>query len=375
MQNVLVLGSGLVGKVMARDLAADFNVTVADRNEKALEGLQEDGIATLCTNLADAENLQRILPPFDLVVGALPGFLGFETVRTVIEAGKSMVDISFFPEDPFELDELAHKHQVTVVTDCGVAPGMGNMLLGYHNARMKIHSYTCLVGGLPVVRQWPWQYRAVFSPADVIEEYVRPARFVQNGALVVREALTDPELIDFEGIGTLEAWNTDGLRTLLRTMRHIPNMIEKTLRYPGSMEYMRVLRHAGYFSAEETEVNGMRIRPIDLTARLLFRQWQLKPGEEEFTVMRIVIEGQENGTDKKVQYDLLDRTDRQTGTLSMARTTGYTCTAVAHLVASGQFSRVGVCPPEYLGESESNVEFVLNYLKARNVKYAMLTHS
>ncbi len=371
MQKILVLGSGLVGKVMARDLADDFNVTVADRSVKALEGLQEAGISAICTNLADKKNLQRILPPFDLVVGAMPGSLGFETARTVIEAGKNMVDISFFPEDPFELDELARKHQVTVVTDCGVAPGMGNILLGYHNTRMKVNSYSCLVGGLPVVRQWPWQYRGCFSPADVIEEYVRPARFVQNGNIVVREALTDPELVEFEGIGTLEAWNTDGLRTLLRTMKHIPNMIEKTLRYPGSMEYMRVLRHAGYFSTEETEVNGMRIRPIDLTAALLFRQWQLKPGEEEFTVMRIVIEGEKNGARKKIQYDLLDRTDRQTGTLSMARSTGYTCTAVARLVASGQFSRTGICPPEYLGEDEANLAFVLNYLKARNVHYTV----
>ncbi len=369
MQKVLVLGSGLVGKVMARDLATGFKVTVADRSEKALTGLKEAGIETLCTDLADAGTLQRLLPPFDLVVGAMPGSLGFQTARAVIEAGKNMVDISFFPEDPFELDALARQHQVTVVTDCGVAPGMGNILLGYHNRLMKIHSYTCLVGGLPAVRQWPWQYRAVFSPADVIEEYTRPARFVQNGTLVVREALTDPELVEWDGIGTLEAWNTDGLRTLLRTMKHIPNLIEKTLRYPGSMEYMRVLRHAGFFSTDEIEINGVRIKPIDLTARLLFPQWQLKPGEEEFTVMRILIEGEQEGKKKTIQYDLLDRTDPKTGTFSMARTTGYTCTAVTHLVASGRFARKGICPPEYLSEDEQLVQFILQYLNQRQVHY------
>jgi len=354
---------------MARDLASSFDVTVADRSPKALEGLAEAGIKTLCTDLADTQNLQRLLQPYDLVVGAMPGFLGFQTARTVIEAGKNMVDISFFPEDPFELDALARAHNVTIITDCGVAPGMGNILLGYHNRRMQVNSYTCLVGGLPVARHWPWQYRAVFSPADVIEEYVRPARFVQNGTRVVREALTDPELVEFKGIGTLEAWNTDGLRTLLHTMKHIPNMVEKTLRYPGSMEYMRVLRQGGFFSQQEVEVNGVRIRPVDLTARLLFSQWQLAPGEEEFTVMRIIIEGEQNGLNRHIQYNLLDRTDPRTGTLSMARTTGYTCTAAAHLVAQGKFTRKGICPPEYLGEEEDHVKFILAYLKERGVNY------
>src|SRR5690606_17875129 len=155
------------------------------------------------------------------VVGAVPGFMGFGVAQAVVQAGKNMVDISFFPEDPFLLDEEARREQVTLVTDCGVAPGMGNILLGYHNKQMKVLRYECLVGGLPVARTWPWEYKAVFSPIDVIEEYVRPARYVQNGAIVVREALSDPELIDFEGIGTLESWNSDGLRTLIQTMPHI----------------------------------------------------------------------------------------------------------------------------------------------------------
>src|SRR5690606_17307027 len=120
---------------------------------------------------------------------------------------------------------------------------------------------------------------------DVIEEYVRPARYVQNGAIVVREALSDPELIDFEGIGTLESWNSDGLRTLIQTMPHIPDMIEKTLRYPGTIEYLRLLRESGFFSQEPIDINGTSVRPIDVTARLLFPQWKLKPGEREFTVM------------------------------------------------------------------------------------------
>lgn len=368
-KKIAVLGAGLVGSAIARDLATGYDVTSVDRDGEALKVLERHGVSGHQADLADLTRLRTFVQSFDLVVGAVPGFMGFETVRAVIEAGKNMVDISFFPEDPFLLNDLATSQNVTIVTDCGVAPGMGNIILGYHHHKMKVLSYECLVGGLPVVREWPFEYRAVFSPIDVIEEYTRPARYVQNGAVVVKPALSDPELIHFDGVGTLESWNSDGLRSLIRTMPDVPDMIEKTLRYPGCIEYLRVLRESGFFSYEEIEVNGSRIRPIDVTSKLLFPKWKLKPGEEEFTVMRVRIRGEEQGRSQLHEYNLLDRTDKATGTLSMARTTGYTCTAAVNLIATGKFSRRGICPPEYLGATEENFRFVLAHLQSRGVHY------
>ncbi len=368
-KKVVVLGAGLVGKVMAVDLARHFDVTSVDISEPALAELNSHGIKTQVGDFSNEAQLASIIQPFDLVVGAVPGFMGLQTVRTVIGAGKNMVDISFFPEDPFQLDELAKRNNVTVITDCGVAPGMGNIILGFHNKRMKIDAYECLVGGLPVVREWPYEYKAVFSPIDVIEEYIRPARYVQNGGMVIKEALSDPELVHFDGVGTLESWNSDGLRSLIKTMPNIPNMIEKTLRYPGCVEYLRVLRETGFFSYEPVDVKGVKVRPIDVTARLLFPKWKLKPGEEEFTVMRIRLNGEEGGKPKAYEYNLLDRTEKSTNTLSMARTTGYTCTAAVNLVSEGKFTRKGVCPPEYLGEDEANFRSIMTYLRGRGVNY------
>ena len=369
MKKIIVLGAGLVGKEMAIDLSGKFDVTAVDINGDALDRISRQGIKTQCIDFTNEERLKNTVAEADLVVGAVPGFLGFQTVRRVIESGKNMVDISFFPEDPFALDALAKEKNVTVITDCGVAPGMGNVILGYHNQRMNVSNYECLVGGLPVVREWPYEYKAVFSPIDVIEEYTRPARYVQSGVVVVKEALSDPELIHFDGVGTLESWNSDGLRSLIKTMPNIPNMIEKTLRYPGCIEYLRVLRESGFFSYDEVEVKGVKVRPIDVTAKLLFPKWKLKPGEEEFTVMRIRIRGEEKGKPKQYQYNLLDRTNKSTNTLSMARTTGYTCTAAVNLVLDGKFIRKGISPPEFLGEDEANFLFILNYLKERQVVY------
>ncbi|MBL7849908.1 MAG: saccharopine dehydrogenase NADP-binding domain-containing protein [Cyclobacteriaceae bacterium] len=371
-KKVVVLGAGLVGKTMAVDLSKSFDVTSVDINEEALAAVRKSGVNAIKADLSDAAALKTLIAPFDLVIGAVPGFMGYQTVKAVIEAGKNMVDISFFPEDPFGLDELAKAKGVTIVTDCGVAPGMGNVILGYHNQHMKISHYECLVGGLPVVREWPYEYKAVFSPIDVIEEYIRPARYVQNSAVVVREALSDPELVSFPEAGTLESWNSDGLRSLIKTMSHIPNMIEKTLRYPGCIEYLRVLRETGLFSYEEIDVKGKKVRPIDVTAKLLFPKWKLKPGEEEFTVMRIRITGTENGKPAAHEYNLYDRTDKE-GNLSMARTTGYTCTAAAHLVMDGRYQRVGISPPEYLGEADEHFNFMMDYLRARGVQYRVGT--
>jgi saccharopine dehydrogenase-like NADP-dependent oxidoreductase len=369
MKKVIVLGAGLVGHAMALDLSARYDVCSADANPEALGRLSARGVRTVVADLSDEAVLKSLVSAYDLVIGALPGFLGYNALRCCIEAGRDVVDISFFPEDPFGLDALALEHGVTAVVDCGVAPGMGNIIAGYHHARMKMQAFRCLVGGLPQIREWPWEYKAVFSPIDVIEEYIRPARYVEGGRMVVREALSDPELLHFEGVGTLEAFNSDGLRSLMHTMPDVPDMIERTLRYPGCIEYLRVLREAGFFSYEPVEVGGHRIRPVDLTARLLFPRWKLKPGEGDITIMRVTVRGIEDGIERTYTYDLLDRYDPQTDTISMARTTGYTCTAVAELLLSGRFNRKGICPPEYVGNSASAFQFVLDYLEARGVRY------
>ncbi|MCG6188471.1 saccharopine dehydrogenase family protein [Maribellus maritimus] len=370
MKKIIVLGAGLVGSAIAIDLSKNYDVTSVDLHADTLKKFQNHPkIKTIQADLSSSENLKRIVKDFDLVVGAVPGFMGYPAMKTVIQSGKNMVDISFMAEDFIQLDGLAKKHQVTVVADCGVAPGMGNIILGHHNKKMGVKSYECLVGGLPVVREWPYEYKAVFSPIDVIEEYTRPARFIQNYEMVTKEALSDPELIHFEEIGTLESWNSDGLRSLMQTMKNIPNMIEKTLRYPGCIEYLKVLRESGFFSYEEIDIDGKKIRPIDITAKLLFPKWQLKEGEEDFTIMRIVIEGIENGSPAKYIYHLLDKFDRETQTISMARTTGYTCAAVANLILDNGFSKPGVNPPEFVGEDDGNLTYILKYLEERGVIY------
>ncbi len=368
-KKVIVLGAGMVGRAMAVDMAKDYEVYSADINIEALQRLEKFGVRTIHADLTSKELITTLIEDKDLVIGAVPGFMGFETLKTIIEAGKPAADISFFDEDPFLLDELAKSKGVTAVMDVGVAPGMDNIILGYHNKRMQVTDFVCLVGGLPAARLWPYEYKAPFSPIDVIEEYTRPARYVQDGKVIVKEALTDPELMDFNGIGTLEAFNSDGLRSLIRTMPHIPNMIERTLRYPGHIALMKVLRETGFFSKDFIDVKGQHVRPIDMTSKLLFPKWKLGDEEHEFTVMRVIVGGIENGNAVTYTYDLLDRYDPATKTSSMARTTGYTCTAAARLILDGSYTRKGISTPEFLGEDEAHFHFIIDHLRARNIEY------
>jgi lysine 6-dehydrogenase len=374
MAHFVVLGGGLVGRVMALDLARDKDarVTVADRDEKLLAQLTRERLATRKLDLADRAAIRAAIADADVVVGAAPGHLGFSVLRTVIEAGKPFADISFMPEDSLELDALAKQHDVTAVVDCGVAPGLSNFLCGRAAALFdRVDRMLILVGGLPKRRVWPYEYRIVFSAVDVIEEYTRLARWVENGQLVVKPALTDPELFDLPHVGTVEAFNTDGLRTLAKTLQ-APFMKEKTLRFPGHIEKMRVLRESGFFSHEPiTLADGQRVRPFDVTTRLLFDAWRLPEGDADLTVMRVEVEGTIGGAHKTYTWDLYDEYDPQTRYTSMSRTTGFPCAIFARLLASGELKRPGVLPPELLAGDERLFATMLEELKQRGVELSL----
>ena len=362
----------MVGSAMAIDLAKRHKVTLTDVNLLTLEKVKQKhkNINFLLLDVTNREALKSMIKDFDLVICAVPGFLGFETLKAIIEVEKNVIDISFFPENSLELDALAKEKNVTAIVDCGVAPGMDNIILGYYNEKMKLTDFECLVGGLPKIKKWPFCYKAPFSPVDVIEEYTRPARYVENSKVITREALTDCEYLEFENIGTLESFNSDGLRSIIYTMPHIPNMKEKTLRYPGHVEYIKVLKESGFFSEETIEVNGNKVTPLDFTSKVLFNEWKLGETEEELTVMRVTVKGEnDNGKTEEVIYNLYDEYCPKTETSSMSRSTGYTATAAANLFLEGLFREKGVFPPELVGKNEVCFNYFLSYLKERGVVY------
>ena len=372
MSDIIVLGAGMVGSAIAIDLSKKHYVVLTDLQQNVLETVKQkcDRLIIQQLDVTNKKQLQSSIKQHDLVICAVPGFLGFETLRTIIETEMNVIDISFFPENALVLNNLAKDKNITAIVDCGVAPGMDNIILGHYNEIMRLTDFECLVGGLPKVKKWPFNYKAPFSPIDVIEEYTRPARYVENSKEIIREPLTDCEYVEFDGVGTLESFNSDGLRSIIYTMPHIPNMKEKTLRYPGHVEYVKVLKESGFFREDKIEVNGNLISPLEFTSKILFNEWKLEDEEEELTVMRVTVKGENaKGQIEEVVYHLHDEYCRETKTSSMSRTTGYTATAAANLFLEGLFVEKGVFPPELVGKSEKCFDYFIEYLKERNIHY------
>lgn len=371
MARVIILGCGQVGATIAKDLAKsdELDVTVADVRDDALAALvRHASVATTIADLSKPGEIRDIVRGFDLVVGALPSHFGLQTLEAVTEVAKLYVDISFMAEDPLALDAHAKRHGSLAVVDCGVAPGFSSIAAGHATRVLDTHTrLEVLVGGLPAVRHWPFDYKAGFAPADVIEEYVRPARMVEAGKVVVLPALTGIEMVDFDGVGTLEAFNTDGLRTLIQTLP-FPTMIEKTMRWPGHATLMRAFRETGLFDDTPIEVGGVMVRPRDVAAKLLFPKWTYADGEHDMTVLRVVASGRKDDKDVDMIWEMVDRYDTASGERSMSRTTAFPATIVARSLLEGRYQGTGVIAPEILGMQPGMLEHVTRELRARGVE-------
>jgi len=370
-KKVIVLGCGLVGMPIALDLAAnnEYEVSVADIDKSKLQSISNNNIKTIIADLSSEQIVVDLLKDFDFAVNATPGFMGFKTLEYCIKSKTDTIDIAFYPENPEDLNQLAIDKNVRVICDIGVAPGMSNLLSGYAASKLDtIDTLKIFVGGLPKVRTLPWEYKAVFSPTDVIEEYTRTARMVENGEIVEKPALTEIEHLEFENVGTLEAFNSDGLRSLLWTIK-AKNMYEKTLRYPGYASKIKLLSDNGFFNTEKIQTKDGLISPLEMTSSILFDQWKLKENEVDITVMRITATGDKDGKKMRHSFELHDEYDPISKVHSMARTTGYTASVALRMIDNKLYTKSGVCFPEYLGKNQQIVDFMLSGLKDRNINY------
>jgi len=355
MANICQIGAGMIGQAMAIDLAKNHTVSLGDINIKSIKNKIKNhpSIKISKINVLNQKQILTFIKDADIVLLAVPGFLGFNALRTIIECGKNVVDISFSPENIMDLNNIAIQNNVTAIFDAGVAPGLPNYLFGYHNTLENIKNFKYYVGGLPKFPKKPFNYKAPFSPIDVIEEYIRPARMIVNGQKTIKPAMSEVETLSFNDSIELEAFNTDGLRSLLKTMTHVKNMSEKTLRYPGHAKLIK-----SYIEK--------RILQTDSTIEKLFKEWELKPGEHEFTILKVEMQ-----TDNKIiEYNLYDEYDELSQTTSMARTTGYTATATVNLILEKLFCKKGVFPPELVSNNKIIFDFIINYLLIRNVKFS-----
>jgi saccharopine dehydrogenase-like NADP-dependent oxidoreductase len=349
----------------------DWEVTSADldlgRARKVASAREGGNLSAAELNVAQPDKMASFLRGFDLVISALPGSVGFSAAKSCVDAGRNLVDVSFSLEDPFVLRDQALRNGSLVVPDCGVAPGLSNVLVGHAVSQLEaVVAVHVMVGGLPVDPLPPLGYVVTWSVEGLIDEYTRKARVIEAGKLREVESLTGVERIDFPGVGPLDAFFTDGTRTLLRTIKPVREMWEKTLRYPGHVEAVRALRELGFFDDTPRDVGGVKISPRGLTARLLDESLRV-PGVEDLVAMKVEVTGRRGRNEERFSYVLLDRFDRATGTTAMARTTAFTASIIAQMVARGVIEGRGILTPEEIGMKSSAFDRLLLDLRSRGV--------
>lgn len=372
---VLILGCGNIGSVAAEDFAKSMTsveVFVADKNvaraKEVAERIGTGNVSWIRLDTSNYSELVNALRNFDLAMGFLPGNLGYRLVEACVDVGRDLVDVSYMSENPLTLNDKAVRANVTIVPDCGLAPGVSNILVGHALRRLdKVQTVRIMVGGLPETPVPPLGYVITWSLESLIDEYTRKARIVKDGKIVDVEALNGLEEVEFPNVGRLEAFYTDGLRTLLHTVNNVDSMWEKTLRYPGHAEKVGLLKALGFFDERQIDVEGVNLSPRKLTVKLL-EQKLWKPEVKDIVALKVEVSGVKNGKQTRYIYHLLDRYNEKRGITAMARTTAYPASIIAQLILRKAIKEKGVVPPEKLGMSEEFFQVFLDELEKREVK-------
>jgi len=331
MAEIVALGCGLVGEYVISEL-------IKKGRHLTIVGLEiPEKFNNKCsTIIGDALDFVRNIHGNPLVINMLPGLIGNSVRKILLEKKINVVDLAFTIEDPREHIDLARKNNCSLVYDVGIAPGYSNLLVAKAIENLgEIEDCKIRVGGNPIETDEDWSYMAPFSPTDVVEEYERPARIIKNHKEVEFQAISDLHIINYKEItnnkiGDLQAFMTDGLRSLL-DFKTCKNMSEYTLRWPGHIEKFLKLQNEGLLSGEKREE----------TISDLVNSWKFSKKRSEFTLLDVSIESH-NGNKRWLVYD-----EGNQNASSMARTTGLVTLGFVDEMLNGNIP-IGIFAPEEL---------------------------
>ena len=380
---MLVFGAGLQGSACAYDLLQNPDVREVRLADLHIDHLPEflapySGKRLLPTRLdvRDQEAVHAVMRESDAVMSAIPYYFNLELARAAVESGVHFCDLGGNTEIVFqqrELDAEARRKSITIVPDCGLAPGMVN-ILSEHGIRQldRVKSVRIYVGGLPQRPEPPLNYQIVYSLEGVLDYYTTLSWVVRDGKRKQVKALSERERVDFPSpVGELEAFHTaGGLSTMAwRYEDKIPTMEYKTLRYPGHAHIMEAIRDLGLLDLEPAEVKGQRVVPRDVFVSVVTPRLR-KPYNHDLVALRVIVDGTKGGKGKKVGWELIDYYDAARGISAMMRTTGYSLSITGQMQVRGEVSTAGVHTPDECIPAEAYIaELGKRGVRIRELKF------
>ena len=357
---MLVLGAGLQGAACAYDLLQQdgvTRVTLADREfthlPKFFEASRKHPKLQLVTlDAKDHAAVRQVMPGTKAVCCALPYYFNLDMTRLALEAGAHFCDLggnTQIVSYQKALDAEAKAKGVTAVPDCGLAPGMVNILSQMGIAKCdEASSVRIYVGGLPQHPEGVLKYQVVYSLEGALDYYTSLSWILRNGKRTNIEALSEIEPVTFDApLGELEAFHTaGGLSTMaFRYEGKVPTMEYKTLRYPGHAKLMSAIRELGLIDPKPVDVRGVSVVPRDVAAAVMTKRL-LKPGSPDLVALRVVVEGKKGGKAVRHTWEMVDRYDPKTGISAMERTTGFSLAITGLMQAAGKVTPPGVHTPD-----------------------------
>jgi lysine 6-dehydrogenase len=355
----IVLGAGLQGVATAYDLLrnpATEAVTLADNDPERVRAgagrLVSDKVKAVEVDCSNAEALKKAMRDHHVAVSALPYRLNLGAARAAVECGVSFVDMGGNIEtvlDELRLNQAAKDAGVTLIPDCGLAPGLANVLVADAVFEMEeVNDVRVRVGGLPAVPRPPWNYMLVFSFEGLLNEYTGKCAVLRDWNRTEVDALTGLEIIAFpEPLGPCEAaFTSGGSSTLPWTYAgKVRNLDYKTVRYPGHYEKLRALEALGFFDDREVEVEGVRVAPWKVL-RVLAEEKLTFPHATDLVILRVESIGLKEGRPVRLRHEMMASRDEGTGLTAMMRTTAFPTSIIAQMIAGGHIEGQGAFPPE-----------------------------
>lgn len=356
MTKIGIIGGGNVGSFVASYLKKHgFEPKILDLSEeraKSLGGMLKCDWSTV--DVRSEEGLGKALNDVDLVVNAVPGSTGYQAVRNIVKQGFNVIDVSFFPEDPSSIDELAKEKGVTAIVDVGIAPGLSNMLTGAGKSMLGgMTELKIYVGGVTEVYNPPFGVVAGFNTLDLVDEYRRPARYVQNGVVKSLDPLkSEVGVMNVDGVGELEYFATDGLRSLIKSFPGLEFAGEYTLRWPGHVKFMRGLSQIGLLS--HTKLKNDAYADESLALSIANTRTNIRD--------KVVLVVEVFNKDKEVKFSQI--TNPEDSWTGMAKSTGGFLAFTTVEFLEGRIKEKGLIYPERLGtDSTVSVNILEKFAK------------